>query len=201
MNDTITEVASEERIVDTADLVFHERGVMPLPLNEVASRAGVSRSLIYAHFPSQHELINAVIRKHLRILKAETLLSIPDDQPFSKALDEICEHLFRHFVDHGTILFQAWQDDYIRADMDTYFISISRRAAKKFGNSARTALALPPRTALATIDMLSAIPEELAKLVRTKQISFETGLNMLHRATRISINALAIPERRPRPQA
>lgn len=201
MNDNVTEIASEDRIIDAADQVFHERGIMPLPLNEVASRAGVSRSLIYVHFPTQHELINAVIRKHLQIMQADTLLHVPEGQSYSQTLDKVCEHLFRHFVEHGTILFQAWQDDFIREQMDPSFITLSRRGARRFGQMTMKELELTPRTALATVEMLAVIPEELSRLVITGQISFETGLNMLHRATRISVSALAIPKRRPRPQA
>ena len=60
-NVSSTTASSYDRIVAAADAIFLEAGVLPLALGDVADRAEVSRSLIYARFPTQHDLMNAVL--------------------------------------------------------------------------------------------------------------------------------------------
>ena len=190
MNEIIKEPASEDRIVDAADTVFHQKGAMPLPLNDVASLAGVSRSLIYAHYPSQHELINAVVRRHMRQLNVSELMLFSHNEHLTVILDQVCEGLFRHFVEHGTILFQATQDDFMLDDIEPVLVKESRRSLLRLSRIVRRSLDLSPRSALATVLIFAAIPEESAKLVRSGSVTFDTGLSMLHRIVHLSVSAL-----------
>ncbi|KQH81250.1 MULTISPECIES: TetR/AcrR family transcriptional regulator [Mycobacterium] len=53
----------EDTILDTARSVFETYGVRRANIEDVAVRAGVSRSTIYRRFPTKDELFEAVVRR------------------------------------------------------------------------------------------------------------------------------------------
>ena len=58
--------ATRSHILDTAELVFDERGVSGTSLNEIAKSAGLTRGAIYWHFADKADLFNAMMdRVHL----------------------------------------------------------------------------------------------------------------------------------------
>jgi len=55
--------ATRSRILDTAELVFEERGVSGTSLNEIAKAAGLTRGAIYWHFQNKADLFNAMMER------------------------------------------------------------------------------------------------------------------------------------------
>jgi TetR/AcrR family acrAB operon transcriptional repressor len=54
---------TRNRILDTAELVFHERGVSRTSLAEVAEAAGLTRGAIYWHFRNKADLFDAMMSR------------------------------------------------------------------------------------------------------------------------------------------
>lgn len=55
--------ATRKLILDTAEVVFHERGVARTSLNEIAQAAGLTRGAIYWHFKDKADLFNAMMER------------------------------------------------------------------------------------------------------------------------------------------
>jgi TetR/AcrR family transcriptional regulator, acrAB operon repressor len=55
--------ATRERIMDTAELEFHRRGVSRTSLQDIARAAGVTRGAIYWHFRDKADLFNAMMNR------------------------------------------------------------------------------------------------------------------------------------------
>lgn len=55
--------ATRKLILDTAEVVFHERGVSRTTLNEIALAAGLTRGAIYWHFKDKADLFNAMMER------------------------------------------------------------------------------------------------------------------------------------------
>jgi AcrR family transcriptional regulator len=53
-----------QRILDSARAALAERGPDGVSMGEIADRAGVTRSVLYDHFPSKERLLLAVIEEH-----------------------------------------------------------------------------------------------------------------------------------------
>ncbi len=53
--------ATRSHILDTAELVFEQRGVSGTSLHEIAKAAGVTRGAIYWHFEDKADLFNAMM--------------------------------------------------------------------------------------------------------------------------------------------
>jgi TetR/AcrR family acrAB operon transcriptional repressor len=52
--------ATRSHILDTAELVFEQRGVSGTSLHEIAKAAGVTRGAIYWHFADKQALVAAI---------------------------------------------------------------------------------------------------------------------------------------------
>jgi AcrR family transcriptional regulator len=68
---------TRERILDAATKRFSERGARATTVNEVARRADVSPTTVTNHFPSQDQLIEAVVSRVLADIQ------VPDNSIFS----------------------------------------------------------------------------------------------------------------------
>src|SRR3954468_16837544 len=55
--------ATRRHILDTAELVFEQRGVSGTSLNEIAKAAGLTRGAIYWHFQNKADLFNAMMER------------------------------------------------------------------------------------------------------------------------------------------
>ncbi|MDP1986383.1 TetR/AcrR family transcriptional regulator, partial [Phenylobacterium sp.] len=61
------------QILDAAETLLTAHGGLPLPLEELARAALVSKALIYAYFPNQHDLANALLARRFAALLATGL--------------------------------------------------------------------------------------------------------------------------------
>ena len=55
--------ATRSHILDTAELVFEQRGVSGTSLAEIAKAAGLTRGAIYWHFQDKADLFNAMMER------------------------------------------------------------------------------------------------------------------------------------------
>jgi TetR/AcrR family acrAB operon transcriptional repressor len=56
-------LATRDRLLDAAELVFSEKGVSRTSLSDIAEAAGVSRGAIYWHFKNKADLFNAMMER------------------------------------------------------------------------------------------------------------------------------------------
>lgn len=184
------ELGSDERIIEAANSVYNEVGSFPLPLSIVAERAGVSRSLIYSHFPDQFTLTNRLIDQHVAIIAPEISRILSREKRFRQACFALSDLLFLHFVRHGRLLFRATQDEFMRQAPNPALARLLRQTLMRLTRLAARQFELKPNDALFIILIMSAIPEEAARLVSTGQASFETGKATLERTLKLTLHTL-----------
>lgn len=184
------ELASEERIIEAANSVYNEVGAFPLPLSVVAERAEVSRSLIYAHFPDQFTLMNRLIEQHADMVGPVIQAQLQQAGTFSDACYAISDLLFDHFVTHGRLLFRAAQDEFMRQAPSPALARLLRQSLVQLTRMAVRDLDLKPKDALFIILIMSAIPEESARLASTNQVDRETAQATLHRTLKFTLHTL-----------
>ena len=53
----------KERILETADRLFYQRGIRAIGVDTIAAEIGISKRTLYNHFPSKDELIAAYLQR------------------------------------------------------------------------------------------------------------------------------------------
>lgn len=84
--------ATRNLILDTAEVVFHERGVGGTSLNDIARAAGLTRGAIYWHFQDKADLFNAMM-KRVTLPLEETALCASDP-----TLDDPLAYMRHNFI-------------------------------------------------------------------------------------------------------
>lgn len=185
------ELTSEERIVEAANAVYNNTGSFPVPLSEVADLAEVSRSLIYSHFADQHALFNRVTDLHIAAIEPKALSILSRAKRFDKTALQLSELLLDHFVQHGRLLFESTQDEFIKENpnprlsrlLRTLLVQLTRLASRQYN--------LKRSDAIFIVLMMSSIPDETARLIRSGHTKMETGKSILHRVHNLTLETLA----------
>lgn len=73
-------LATRDHILDTAERVFHRKGVSRTSLDELARAAGVTRGAIYWHFKNKAELFDAMMQRVSLPMEGMTARAGADDQ-------------------------------------------------------------------------------------------------------------------------
>jgi len=63
--------AACDRILDAAGVLFAERGVEPVGMNEIAGAAGCSRATVYRYFENRDALHAAYVHRHARAVNRQ----------------------------------------------------------------------------------------------------------------------------------
>src|SRR4051812_18679609 len=85
--------ATRSLIIDTAEALFHERGVSRTSLNDIAQAAGVTRGAIYWHFQDKADLFNAMM------VRATLPLEETAKRGGDAALADPLAHMRRNFIE------------------------------------------------------------------------------------------------------
>lgn len=62
---------AEARLLDAADTLFYERGIQAVGMDAIRQASGVSLKRTYQLFPSKEHLVEAVLRRRDRAVRAE----------------------------------------------------------------------------------------------------------------------------------
>jgi AcrR family transcriptional regulator len=84
----------KERILETADRLFYQRGIRAIGVDTIAAEIGISKRTLYNHFPSKDELISAYLRR--RFTQAP-----PSDKPPVEQILGTFDRLERGFASRG----------------------------------------------------------------------------------------------------
>src|SRR5688572_19738131 len=92
-----------EAILDAAVVEFEQHGFRRVALDDVARRAGVSRTTIYRRFSNKDELIAAVIERENVVLFAEIADELKHAGPQSNYYVEAFTHAILKFRRHRVL--------------------------------------------------------------------------------------------------
>lgn len=78
-----------DQIVDTARRLFGARGTTDVPMDEIASQAGVARSTVYVYFANRDELLRACVQSMYDRMTETVALVVSDDATPSERLRQL----------------------------------------------------------------------------------------------------------------
>lgn len=88
LNAHLNPMEVQERILDTAFSLFRQYGTRSITMDDIATRMGISKKTLYAHFVDKDDMVVHAIRRYLEIIQEEerTIISKADN-----AIEELFE--------------------------------------------------------------------------------------------------------------
>jgi AcrR family transcriptional regulator len=181
--------------MDAAARLIVELGFLPLPIERLAQLAGASKALIYAYFPTQYELFNALLRRELNALKSSGLETASKVDDLEQAALLCAMLYFEHVAQSGPLLHILMADRYMAGYVDPTVTRVVDAMLQRFVRLARAQLPLSKREILASIEMMAAIPEEAGSLVFHKELPPSAARQVCHSLVLSSLQSLRSPDR------
>lgn len=190
---------SEDRmadIIDAAEREIRSSGNLTLSINAISDALGVSRALVYAYFDDRNALLDAVLHRNLDRLDADGLNAASTSGDASERALACAVIYMRHVTTWGPVLHFIFRET---PHSPVTLSAMSRRNAvlRRLAWSLRRDLALPLRDAILTVEMLTAIPEELGRLVDRGEINAAEGESVCRRLVSSALAALRPVRRAP----
>jgi AcrR family transcriptional regulator len=182
------------QIVEAAAEMVLSQGHLPLALDRLALAAGVSKALLYAYFPTQHQLFNAVLERQFEDLRARGLEAAAARRDLRSAALDCARIYFTHVAEQGPVIHIVLRDAYMAHALDPGVAHLRDRIVRRLAKLARRHLRLEAKENLAAINMAITIPEEAGRLVYDGQLAPERGLLLCEELVTSSLDAFT-PER------
>lgn len=182
--------ARRNDIVATAERLVLAQGHLPAPLDRLAMQAGVSKALIYAYFPTQHDLFNAVLLAQFdRLLAAG--LEADAERPDLKSATLACAlAYFDHIAREGPIIHVILRDPYMAGKLDPAVAAIRDRIVRRLARTARRSLKLGAKETIAALSIMTTLPEEAGRLVHAGEMTLARGREMTAMLVEAGVEAL-----------
>src|SRR5580704_13680071 len=97
-----------EHLIDAALEVILERGYAGVSIEAIAREAGITRPVVYDHFPNLNRLLHAVIEREERISLEQLAEVVPDD-PGDQAPAELLTTGVKRFLEAVTARPATWR--------------------------------------------------------------------------------------------
>ena len=179
-----------DQILDAAEALLQAQGGLPLPLDELGRAAGVSKALIYAYFPDQHALANALLRRRLAALEDGGLGDAASDPDLTAAGQACAGIYFSDIALAGPVAHIVLRDPFMAGRVDPQVVRLRDRVSRRLARTARRALRLSAKEAVAALSLMTTIPEEAGRMVQAGDLSPERGRELTARLVAASLQAL-----------
>ena len=183
----------EERrnqILDSAARLIVQQGYLPISLERLAKAANISKALIYAYFPEQHDIFNGLLLRELATLRMAGLETASRVGDFEQCVLLSSMLYFEHVCKAGPLLHILTTDRYMSGRIN----AVARRSAESMlGNFLRgpgRQLALSKQEIYAAIEMIAVIPQDSGSLVFHHELDASVARQMCHTLILSSLEAL-----------
>lgn len=188
------------QILDAAAEMVVSQGFLPLPLEQLARRAGSSTALLYTYFPTQYALFNALLDRELKSLAMSGIDTASRINDLEQAAVLCAMLYFEHVARCGPLLHILFSDPYLTGRVDSAQLRFSDDVIERLTQLGKQVLPLSDAEVRAGLEMMTAIPQEAGSLVFHRQLDRETARHICHSLILSSIKALRSPDSVTLPQ-
>lgn len=118
-------------IEDAASALIAEHGYAATRLEDIAAAAGVTKQLLYRHFPSKKALHMALLRRHRDELPAGLASEMSTGGPLAERLPRVMDQWFRDVEEHPYAAAMLFRDTTGDPELQSFYreLQASARAA------------------------------------------------------------------------
>jgi AcrR family transcriptional regulator len=192
----LTRAAREQQIIEGAAALIVEHGCLPLPLEALGQRVGVSKALIYAYFPTQQDLANRILLAHLEAMGEAVEAAFRAGAPREIAL-QCAEAYFDHVARHGRLLHVLLSDPMAADAAEPAVRRRYGRIMRRLSAGLRDGFDVPNADAIAAVQILAALAEDAGEQVFTKRLDPGLGRRLTREMTEGALCDLSLRLQRP----
>jgi AcrR family transcriptional regulator len=181
------------QILEAAGRLVVEQGYLPLPLEQLARNAGTSKALIYAYFPTQYALFNALLNREMESLALGGLDTASRVEDLEQAAVLCAMLYFEHVARNGPLLNILMTDLFMAGHIGDQALEMRDTILRRLTILADGEISLPEQELAAAIEMMTAIPEESGRLVFHHELDQTTARRVCHGLIVSSLKALRSP--------
>ena len=94
----------KEMILDHAAKFIAAEGVSALSMERLGKEAGISKSLVYAYYPSMTELLQTLLKREYRLLRTQQAIAADSAETFEQLVRRITKSYLAYIEDRGLLL-------------------------------------------------------------------------------------------------
>ena len=192
----LSRAAREQQIIDGAAALAVEHGCLPLPLDVLGQRVGVSKALVYAYFPTQQDLANRILVQHLQEMAQAVDAALRAPSPREAAL-RCAEAYFDHAARNGPLLHLLLSDPMAAGALWPEVRALYGRLMRRLANGLRDHFGVPSRDCIAALHILAALAEDAGEQVFTTRLDPELGRRLAREMTDGALCELSARLQRP----
>lgn len=187
----LTPEARRAQLVQSAARITLEQGYLPIPLERLGQSACASKALVYAYFPTQHDLFNALLARQFENLVAAGIEAASGTADLEAAALGCALIYFEHVAHVGPLIHIILRDRYMVGHVSAENRALRDRIARRLARAARHELQLMAKEAVAAINLILTIPEEAGALVHAGEMEHDRARELCAQLVRSSVKALA----------
>lgn len=183
-----------EQVLAAAERIMLQSGAATISFNDIAAEVGVSRSLLYTYYDGVPQIVDELFRR--RVSELEDLIEATEagEPDFGRRIDTIFLSYMAHLVERGPIasliLRERKQDSPLSEESSRLFRRVLHHLARDVSQN----LNLGPRESFVFLELLAAIPESLAKMVRNEQVSLKNAEQTCSRLISAAVAAMEVDQ-------
>lgn len=177
-------------MLDVAERQLNAESSAAITMNAVGEAAGVSRALVYAYFPDQYRLLDALLARHVRALSEAGLERAAAS---GGALERLCacaRLYLRHLLEYRLALEVVMREPDVARQLDGAVSAFRARIYRHLVRAVREELAMTAHEALIFVQLLAVIPAETARLALDGKLQPDEADELVERMVATSFNAL-----------
>jgi AcrR family transcriptional regulator len=186
----LTPQARRTQLMDAAGALAIELGYLPLPPERLSREAGVSKALIYAYFPTQRDLFNAVLARQFEALAAAGLGQASCNGDLLDAAQACSQIYFEQIARHGPLTHLILRDHLMVAHISADNRRFRDRIILRLARLARRELRLPAKETIAAINLVTTIPEQAGRLAWSGEMERDRARLLMSELVASSVAAL-----------
>lgn len=186
------EAGRRAQVLAVTERLVLARGSPNISLNAIAEELGVTRSLLYVYFDSVPQIVDALFFEQAASLDRLVREMLAEHANFRPRMLALFRGYMLHLVQRGhliqIVLRERHQDSPLQHESSRLF----RRILLTVARDVARALQLEPRAAFVTLELLAAIPEALARLVRHGTVDQAVALTTCDRLLGAALDRLSV---------
>jgi AcrR family transcriptional regulator len=158
-------------LLEAAAGLVLEQGFLPLPVQDLAEAARVSKALVYRYFPEPPDLYNALLDRCVEELLAAGLEAAP-------GAADIAEAYYRYVAANGPLIQIILRDRFMAGRVSRRSAAVRDRVARRLARNLRRDFGIGLREAVASVGVGMTMPEECGRLAHQGDLDLERGAAM-----------------------